>query len=133
MKKQGNNELFVRLTDLYQPFGKGIKLTQCHSKNQHGMIIGLIGQGLSESEIRSFIPCGGHKTARIRGQMKNPSKREKRLSEKNGPHTCTDDFPCSHQRIKKYCKDEGVEWKLSNIRKFALHIQRKTNAMPVWH
>ena len=88
-KLKGNDELLMRLTELYQSLGKGIKPIQCHYENQDGMIVCLIGQGLSEPKIRSFIPCGGHKMARIRCEMKDPSKKEKRLSKKVGPHAFT--------------------------------------------
>ena len=96
------------------------------------MLIGLIGQGLSEQEIRSFIPVGGYKMARLRNEIKDPSVREKRLTKKIGPHAFTDadiqnlcdfvqsleaadkfedGFPCSHHRIKKYFKVYGLDWK----------------------
>ena len=96
------------------------------------MIISFIGQGLSEQEIRSFIPVGGYKMARLRKELADPSVREKRMSKKVGPRGFTDadiqnlyefvqsleaadifedGFPCMHRRIKKYFRDEGVEWK----------------------
>ena len=130
-KLNGNDELLIRLADLYHSLGKGIKPTQCHYENQDGMLIGLIGQGLSEQEIRSFIPVGGYKMARLRNEIKDPSVQEKRLTKKIGPHAFTDadiqnlcdfvqsleaadkfedGFPCSHRRIKKYFK-EGLDWK----------------------
>ena len=131
-KLKGKDDVLVRLTDLYRSLGKGIKPVQCHYENQDGMLIGLIGQGLSEQEIRSFIPVGGYKMARLRSEMKNPSLREKRLSKKVSPNAFTDTdiqnlcdfvqsleaadkfedgFACTHRRIKKYFKEEGVDWK----------------------
>ena len=131
-KLNGNDELLIRLADLYQSLRKGIKPTQCHYENQDGMLIGLIGQGLSEQEIRSFIPVGGYKMARLRNEIKDPSVREKRLTKKIGPHAFTDadiqnlcdfvqsleaadkfedGFPCSHCRIKKHFKEEGLDRK----------------------
>lgn len=60
------------------------------TENQDGFLAALLGQGLSEWEIRSFLPVGGHRMQRIRNEMKDPSLREKRNQPRPRYHAATD-------------------------------------------
>ena len=63
----------------------------CVNESQDGMIAAFLGKGLSEVQIRSFLPVGGHKVQRIRNELKDPSLREKRNMPRVPSHAVSDE------------------------------------------
>ena len=93
-----------------------------------GIIITLIQQGLSEREIRSFLPVGGSKLQRLRKALQSGFEdfhtRKKKpipshaLSEEDlafikadvETWELEDGFPCSHRRPRQYLVEQGIKW-----------------------
>ena len=125
---------------IYKNLVCGAKTAGCVYESQDGMIAAFLGKGLSEVQIRSFLPVGGHKVQRIRNELKDPSLREKRNMPRVPSHAVSDEdierlveqakewdledgFACSHRRIKRYFKEKEGEEALTWAK---LHLKYKT-------
>ena len=91
---------------IYKNLVCGAKTAGCVYESQDGMIAAFLGKGLSEVQIRSFLPVGGHKVQRIRNELKDPSLREKRNMPRVPSHAVSDE---DIERLVEQAKEWDLE------------------------
>ena len=91
----------------------------CVHDTADGFLIAMIECGCSKIELRSWFKVGGHRVARLKAEMKDPTIREKKLRPKPPSHAfCEKDFErlkadvaswnprleagCLHRQQKRY-------------------------------
>ena len=95
--------------EIYQCLQKGGKPTGCVYESQDAMIASFLGQGLSESQVCSFLPVDGRKVQRIRNELKDPSLREKRNEPKMRSHAVfNEDIARLVEQAKEWDLEDGL-------------------------
>ena len=121
INKFGTVEKAHAMLGTFRALEQNRKPVGCVHDTADGFLIAMTECGFSEIELRSWFKVGGHRVARLKAEMKDPTIREKKLLPKTPPHTfceehferlkadvacwnprLEDGYPCLHSRQKSY-------------------------------